>query len=96
MIFGEKICRNNFITIDGYSSAKTIKGAIKDLGRFVSKININEGKTLISYTVDCLSPQNGQEYFLIVEEVSCASREDENGNMEYKDGNFYLCIGFSN
>ena len=95
MTFVEVTENESTVTVDGYSSAKTVKGAIADLGRYIKKyIDKGEGEGLIEYKEECLTPVERSEggYFLEVENVSVATRINEiTGDIEYKDGyNFYL------
>lgn len=85
------------ITVDGYSTAKTINGAIADFGRYISKhFSQSEGEALIQFKSECLSGfVCKDEYALEVEDVPCASNwNDETETMEYEDANYYLCIRF--
>lgn len=95
MTFVETTERENTITVDGYSSAKTVKGAIADLGRYIKKhIDKGEGESLIEYKEESLAPAERSEggYFLEVEDVAVATKLNEKtGEIEYRDGyNFYL------
>lgn len=85
------------MTVDGYSNAKTINGAISEFGRYIMKhFSESEGSALVEFKSECLlSPQNDVEYFLTIEEVPCASKWNEDTEeMEYADGNYYLCMRF--
>lgn len=87
--------REKTIIIDGYSSAKTVKGAIADFGRYIKKhVNEKEGKAMIEYKEECLCHSKNSEggYFLEVEDVPCATNMNTDTNdVEYKEGyNFYL------
>lgn len=89
--------RPDTITIDGYSTAKTVNGAIVDFGRYITKyFSKSEGEALIQYKSECLLvPQDDNKYFLTTEKVPCASNWNEDTEeMEYTDGNYYLCIRF--
>lgn len=95
MTYVGTIERENTITVDGYSSAKTLKGAIADFGRYIKKhIDKGEGESMIEYKEESLVAAKNSEggYFLEVEDVPCASTiNEETDEMEYKDGyNFYL------
>lgn len=85
------------ITIDGYSNAKTVNGAISDLGRYVMKhFSKSEGEALIQFKSECLSGfACKDEYMLTIKEVPCATNwNEETEEMEYTDGNYYLCMRF--
>lgn len=87
--------RKNTITVDGYSSAKTVNGAIADFGRYIKKhISEVEGESMIKYKEESLLAAKNSDggYFLEVENVPCASTiNEETDEVEYKDGyNFYL------
>ena len=88
--------RETTTTIDGYSTAKTINGAIKDFGRYIAKhVSMAEGNNLISFTADCIQePSKDCDYYLTIEEVACASRLNESQEIEYSKGNFYICLRF--
>ena len=94
MKFVDVIKREKTITIDGYSDAKTIKGAISDIGRYIAKhIDEWEGNIIRESKEEALLSAKDSEggYFLEVEEVGCASRYNEKTEkMEYKDANFYV------
>ena len=90
---------NGFTILDGYSNAKTIKGALKDLAKEVAKISESESNCIIENMNDTISNLNMEHakdcYFINCEDVSCATKWNENKeSIEYKNGNFYLCIGF--
>lgn len=79
-------------TVDGYSNRKSKTAAIKEMGRYIRKyINKEEGQSIIDYPEECptISPS---EYFLITEEVPCASYFDEktDGQIGYTDANWYI------
>lgn len=101
MTFVGIIDRPNTITIDGYSNAKTIKGAIADMGRHIKKnISESEGNGILENKEESLLPasqwdyKNGLDsYFFTIEEVPCAaSLNEETDSMEYADGNFYMVV----
>lgn len=97
MKFVGVIERLETMTVDGYSNAKTIDGAIAEFGRYIVKhFSESEGKALIDNKSECLlAPQNDCEYFLTIEEVPCASQwNEETEEMEYAEGNYYLCVRF--
>lgn len=98
MIFKEIIERENIITIDGYSKAKTVKGAIKDLAKEIAKHSTDEANNLIENIEDTISVLNqrfeGCEYWIDCEEVSCAVKYNEEGEAEYKEANHYMAICF--
>lgn len=82
------------ITIDAYSSAKTVRGAISDFGRYILKhLGLAEGEWFIKDKKDMLFPmsESGIGYFLEVQEVAYATRLNEKDEIEYKEGyNYYL------
>lgn len=86
------------MTIDGYSNAKTINGAISEYGRYIMKhFSESEGSALVEYKQECLIFPNDNDggYFFTIEEVPSASNwNDETEEMEYADGNWYLCMCF--
>jgi hypothetical protein len=104
IIFADSIERENTITVDGYSDRKTINGAVKDFGRYIEKKYHNgEGQTIIDIVNDGISETNSPfasaqssdgGYFFEIEEVPCASRYNEIGEMEYKEANYYLVMRF--
>jgi hypothetical protein len=100
MIFTQIEARQNGYThIDGYSKAKTIKGAIKDLAKEIEKVNTIEANTIIDNIEDTISILNitNEGYFIECELVSCASRfiNEEQSEVEYKEANYYLHICFA-
>lgn len=88
------------MTIDGYSTAKTILGVVRDIEREVAKIESIKNQ---SSWYSCTSKKEAEEllltannsyggFYLEIEEVGCASQMNEDTDeMEYKDGNFYFC-----
>ena len=93
MIFVDTIERTNTITIDGYSKAKTVNGALSDLGRYIkTHISESEGQSIIDCKEESLIPASSScgGYFLEIEEVPCATKYNDLGEIEYKDGNFYI------
>ena len=94
------IDRETTITADGYSSAKTLKGAIADMGRWMIKhVSKTEGEALVEYKDEYLLPASEScgGFFLEAEEVSCACEwNEEKDEMEYKDGyNWYIVCRFA-
>ena len=99
MTFVGVIDREHTSIVDGFSSAKTVKGAIADMGRYITKhLNKREGEGIIENKEDALFPAKDSEggYYLEVEEVPCASQYNEDTDeVEYKEGyNFYVCCRF--
>ena len=98
MIFTDKIERNGIIIIDGYSNAKTVKGAIKDLAKEVSKYSILESNGLIDNMEETINTLNIKyddcDYVVECESVSCATTYIDDETNEYKEANFYLHISF--
>lgn len=93
MIFVDTIEKTNTITIDGYSKAKTVNGALSDFGRYIkTHISESEGQAIIDYKEECLTPASSScgGYFLEIEEVPCATKYNEQDEIEYKDANFYI------
>lgn len=97
------IVREDTITIDGYTSNKTIKGIIRDVARAVekySKVEVDSLRDCLSDKIDeynnpFLDPKYSDGgYFFQVEETPCAtSYNEETDEMEYKDGyHNYFCI----
>lgn len=87
-------------TIDGYSTAKTLLGVMRDIEREFKKID-----TLKEFSswYSCSSKKEVAEvllsakdscggFYIEIDEVGCASKwNDDSDEMEYKDGNFYFC-----
>lgn len=98
MIFKEMVEKASTITIDGYSKAKTLKGAIKDLAKEVSKYNTSEANNItdsIDETINILNQRSADcEYWIDCEEVSCATKYTEDGKEEYKESSYYMAICF--
>ena len=95
------IDRPTTLTIDGYSSAKTLRGVMHDIARTLKRIYPNESGTFEDirteqdaiYLLGCTPKESEGGFFVEVEEVSCASQINQNTDeMEYKDGyNYYFC-----
>lgn len=93
MIFVGTVERTNTITIDGYSKAKTASGALSDFGRYIkAHISESEGQSIIDYKEESLIPASSScgGYFLEIEEVPCATKYNDLGDIEYKEANFYI------
>lgn len=97
------IINENTITIDGYTSNKTIKGIIRDVARAVEKYSKVEADALRDCSSDKIDEYNNPfldpkhsdgGYFFQVEETPCATRyNEETDEVEYKDGyHNYFCI----
>lgn len=95
--------RETTITIDGYTSNKTIKGILKDVSRAVRKYDEGEAECLEEFVKDGVDEFNTPfvaekdscgGYFFEVYEVSCASSyNEETDENETKDGfHNYFCI----
>ena len=90
------------ITIDGYSTAKTIKGVLNDMGRYIEKnINADEGRFLQvankeeAYEFLSIGNHDESNWGVEVEEVGCATKIDTDGNiLEYSEANFYIMVRF--
>ena len=98
--FTDIIDRQETLIIDGYSSAKTINGVMHDIARIMKKVLPNEYDTFMTANkeeaenlLQCTLKDSEGGFFVEVEEVSCASRINEDTDeMEYKDGyNYYFC-----
>lgn len=93
---------NGLITIDGYSTNKTLRGVLNDIARCVAKYDEIEARMIREMEKEEVTSlgemyRNGthDDYFLTIEEVPCACNfNDETDEMEYKDGNFYFCVRF--
>lgn len=94
------INRPETLTIDGYSSAKTINGVMHDIARIMKSICPHEvqtfmikGKQDVIDLLSCTPEVSEGGFFVEVEEVSCASQINEDTDeMECKDGyNYYFC-----
>lgn len=105
LAYVEAIERKDTVTIDGYTSNKTIKGIIKDVARALEKYDKGEADALRSFlsceidkynTPFIKASENEGGYFFEVEEVGGACRyNDETGELETKAGfNNYFCIRF--
>ena len=97
MIFVDKTERNGLIHIDGYSNAKTVNGALKDLAREVAKVSELEASVITDAIKFGDEVCVDTEYYKVeCEEVGCASRfvDEEAMECEYRPANFYLHIMF--
>ena len=101
--FVEGYRRNGMVIVDGYSSAKSVRAALADFGRYISRIYSKpEGELLTNVTEQDL--QDGflnvlnipGEWYCEVQEVPCASQyNEETDEVEYKDGyNYYVYVRF--
>ncbi len=98
--FVEIIDRPETMTIDGYSSAKTLNGVMHDIARLIIDICPHEVQTFMTKgkqdaidLLDCTPEGSEGGFFIQVEDVSCASQINEDTDeMEHKDGyNYYFC-----
>jgi len=104
MKYVDTIKRELTTTVDGYSNAKTIKGALNDMGRYIEKhLNTDEGKFLQVVNKEeaeemlSIGNHSYSDWGIEVEEVSCGCKVDEKGNIiEYCDANFYVMVRFCN
>ena len=101
LIYPGTIEHETTITVDGYSNRKTIKAAIKEMGRYIrDNLNQEEGQSIIDYPEECILPiwakQERDCFFLEVEEVPGASYYDEDADevVGYTDANYYICCRF--
>lgn len=94
------INRPETLTIDGYSSAKTINGVMHDIARLMKSICPHEVQTFMTKgkqdaidLLDCTPKGSEGGFFVEVEDVSCASQiSKDTDEIEYKDGyNYYFC-----
>ena len=94
------IDRPETLTIDGYSSAKTINGVMHDIARLMKSICPHEVQTFMTKgkqdaidLLDCTPKGSEGGFFVEVEDVPCASQLNEDTDeIEYKDGyNYYFC-----
>lgn len=105
LAFVEAIERPHTVTIDGYTSNKTINGIIKDVARAVAKYDAGEAELLRSFLTEDMDEYNnpfieakhsGGGYFFEIESVECASSlNEETDEIEYKEGyHTYFCFRF--
>lgn len=94
------IDRRGTLTIDGYSSAKTLNGVMHDIARLMKNICPSEVQTFMTKdkqeAIDLLGCSHASSeggFYIEVEDVGCASQINEDTDeMEYKDGyNYYFC-----
>lgn len=94
------IDRPTTITVDGYSSAKTLNGVMHDIARLMKSICPREVQTFMTKgkqdaidLLDCTPEGSEGGFFVQVEDVPCASRiNGDTYEIEYKDGyNYYFC-----
>jgi hypothetical protein len=99
MKFVGVIERETTITVDGYSNRKTLKAALKDMGRYIrDHLNEGEGQCILNYPEEVRVSWEAKKqgcYFLEAEEVPCACRwHEDTEEMEYADGNWYIVCRF--
>lgn len=102
MKFVEIENRKGMINLDGYSTRKTLRGALNDLAREVAKIDKGEADNITEYMDDTMAmvldgmTNEPGAWYIEAEEVNCASRFNEDTDeMEYTDANWYLYIRFA-
>lgn len=99
----EAIEKKSVITIDGYTSNKTINGIVKDVAKVIKHYSESEAQALLDalkFGIDenntpfVKSADSCGGYFFEYEEVPCATRyNEETDEIEYKEGfKNYFCI----
>lgn len=96
--------RNGKCTVyncDGYTTRKTVLGAVHEIGKQISKIDAGEGDILISARTEAdakacmVRNESAETYCFELEEVPGASRWDEEAEeIEYAEGTYYFHIRF--
>lgn len=97
MTFTKTVKTNTHITIDGYSNAKTIKGALKDLAREMAKHNKKDADSFVEYldyTIETLNDFSNPDYVVCLEECETATKIKDDEIVEYRDCNYYVSICF--
>ena len=100
LIYPEAIEREATVTVDGYSNRKTMKAAIKEMGRYIrDNFDEGEGQSILDYPEECRVSNECKKsgcYFLEVEEVEGASYFDEDADeiTEYAEANWYILCRF--
>ena len=97
--FVDIINRSTTITVDGYSNAKTLNGVMHDIAKIMKNICPNEVQTFMTKgkqdAIDllcCTSEISEDGFFVEIKNVPCASKANENNEIEYKEGyNYYFC-----
>jgi hypothetical protein len=96
------------VNMDGYTDRKTVLGAVHEIGREVAKYDQGEGELLLSAKTTAeakglqvlpsaypTAEDRNNGYIFELEEVSCATRYDEESDTcEYADGTYYFHIRF--
>ena len=87
--------------VDGYTTKKTILGAVHEIGKFISEIEEEEGTILTSIKTEkeakeaLIRNTSADSYCFELEEVSCASMYDEEADeILYAEGKYYFHIRF--
>ena len=90
---------DNTTVIDGYTTAKTVKGAISDVGRFIaSHVDKGEGEAILHNPNEALQPESTScgGYFFELEEVEDACQlNEETEEIESAEGSFYFWVRLS-
>lgn len=96
MKFTETTTKENVIVIDGYSTAKTLKGIISDIAKEVEKHNPQQAKYLKDNDMSEILNQRFEycNFWIDVEEVGCATRVIENDEVECAEANYYIAVSF--
>lgn len=78
--------RNNMVNIDGYSERKTLKGALSDLAKTVTKYSVSEAEGIQYIDENTISEMKNVagEYYIIVEDIAGS-----------ENGNWYMYIRFA-
>jgi hypothetical protein len=96
MIFTSIRKQNGICVIDGYSNKKTIKGALSDINKEVSKIDQSEAASLKQFGMDNVNKDFGDDcdYQISITEVPNASIYLNDEVVDYQEANFYCYIRF--
>lgn len=91
--------KNGMVVMDGYTTCKYRKNALKDIAKAVAKIDANEGQCILDQLDNGEDPEvkntDRLSYCLELEEVGCATRYNEDcDDMDYAEGKWYFLIRF--
>lgn len=96
--------RNGKVTaynMDGYTTRKTVMGALHEISKEVAKIDVGEAEILANVKTESeaknalVRNESADTYCLELEEVTCASSyNEETDEVEYEEGHFYFHIRF--
>lgn len=92
--------KNGMVIIDGYTTCKYRKNALKDVAKAIRPMDAAEADVIIDALANGENPEvanvDSESYCLTLEPVGCATLyNEEMDEMEYAEANYYFMIRFT-